>query len=183
MSSKQREVQEVIISIAASTLQSHEAFRLRAKEMAVKLGKDSIPIILNLFHNPPEKPDYLKDNFNRLGSWLSVCQFAEFELLYNFGSESLPAIRKVAFGEYDWTQGNALEVLVRLAADDIEREQIVNELNDKLSNVRYEALYYAAGPLIAQRKDNPRINEVLELIKVSEFWEVIDEIIEENNRE
>jgi hypothetical protein len=48
---------------------------------------------------------------------------AAFEILYNLGEAALPLLRKIAFGEYDWTQGNAIEILRRWAAEGVDREQ------------------------------------------------------------
>lgn len=175
---KSMEVAEAIVSIATCATESNQAFRSKAKEIAGKIGSDSISIIPSFFHYPPSMPEELKSHFNGLGSWLLVCQFASFELLYHFGRESLPIIKEVAFGEYDWTQGNALELLVRFAADNIEREQIVEELNQQLPDVRYEALHYAIGPLLAQSKGNPKIGEVLELITAEKFRNVLNKMKE-----
>ena len=92
---------------------------------------------------------------------MAAWQFAIFEVYFHVGAAALPMLRQIAFGEYDWTQGNALEVLVRLAASGIERDTIVGEISREIPRLRFEALLYMAGPLLAQAKDNPEIASIL----------------------
>ena len=167
-----------IASVAASTLESTEAFRAQAKLAATELGSECIQFIPSFFHNSPKKPTELGENFEGLGAWMSVCQFAAFEILYNLREAALPLLRKVAFGEYDWTQGNAVEILCRFAAEGVERDKITAELKRKLPDMRYEAHLYAAQPLLEQAQTNPKIAEVLKELDVEEFQEAIQELLD-----
>jgi hypothetical protein len=172
-------LEEAIILIVENELKSINLFHLKAQEMSEKLGKGCIPNIKKLLHNPPKTPVHLKEQFKGLGSWLPACQIAAFELLYHFKKDALPVIKEIAYGNYDWTQGNAIELLVRLAADGIEREKIIKELNKNMQDIRYEAIYNAVGPLLGLSDENPKVKEVLKLITAEEFQEAILEIEEE----
>jgi hypothetical protein len=79
-----------------------------------------------------------------------VCQFQAFAILYNLGEAALLLLRKIAFGKYDWTQGNAIDILCRLAAEGVDRERTISELCRELPDMRYEAHLYALGLLLKQ---------------------------------
>jgi hypothetical protein len=173
---RKNKVAEAITRIASSTVVSDAAFRQQARDAALAFGSACISDLAQFFHNPPTKPDALKDYYNGLGQWMSVCQFAAFEILYNLGESALPFLRKVAFGEYDWIQGNAIEILCRLAAEGIDRERTISELRRQLPDIRYEAQLYAAGPLLEQADTNAAIAEILQALDVGEFQEALEEL-------
>jgi hypothetical protein len=170
------DVAKAITSVATCIVESDASFRQRAREVAQKFGPERILTLPQFFHNPSKKPNNLEEHFNGLGHWMSVCQFAAFEILYNLGEAALPLLRKIAFGEYDWTQGNAIEILCRLAAEGVDREQIISDLRRELPDMRYEAHLYAAGPMLKQAATNPAIAEVLQSLVVAEFQEAIEEL-------
>lgn len=172
----QKDLAEALTSVAAANLESEAAFRQRASEAARELGAGCISILPQFFHYPSDKPAGLAGNYGGLGHWMSACHFAAFEILFNFREAALPLLRKVAFGEYDWTQGNAIEVLCRLAADGVDRERTVSDLRRELPNMRYEAHLYAAGPLLKQAATDPAIEEVLRCLDVQEFQEALEEL-------
>jgi len=66
--------------------------------------------------------------------------------LFYVGFRAFPLVKKVAFGPNDWPQGNAIEVLRRLAAQDLEQQEIVSSLLSAAPTFREEALAYALGP-------------------------------------
>ncbi|WP_145952316.1 hypothetical protein [Paludisphaera borealis] len=109
---------------------------------------------------------------------MSYWQFAIFEIVYNFREQALPMLRKVAFGEYDWTQGNAIEVMCRLAAEGIDRDRTLADLKKKMPGMRDEALGYAAAPLLQLAKYDLRLAAVVdELRQVDEFENAVRDII------
>jgi hypothetical protein len=123
-----------------------QKFRAQAAAVARQLGSAVVPALSTRLHSPPRPEPPGSDGGQRgLGGWLSAWQFAIFELFFEFGTAALPVLRQVAFGEYDWIQGNAVEVLVRLAAKGIEREQIIGELRREFPRFREEAQLYAVG--------------------------------------
>src|SRR5262245_58198977 len=109
----------------AEAIHEEGEFRTRAQTAATQLGAAGIPELAGEFHTEHTPPEPLKARFPGLSDWIAARQFAIFEILYHLGRPSLPLLRQVAHGEYDWTQGNAIEVLCRLAADGVESEAIL----------------------------------------------------------
>lgn len=175
----EEKVSQAIVFVAKELNQPRASFEAKANEMAKELGSEAIELLPRFFHNPPVKPTELEGKFTGLSGWLSACQFAAFELLFQLGEEALPTIRNVAFGPYDWTQGNAIEVLIRFATENIQREQILAELNSEISNIQYEAIHYALAPLLFQAKTNPELFDTLNQITDEEFQEILQEVKEE----
>lgn len=116
------------------------AFSERARQAAQELGPQSIPALLSLMHRQGLEPPELKEDLQGLGAWLSLWQAALFEILYHLREAALPALRGVAYGEYDWTQCTAIGILCRLAIEGLERERIAAEIVADIPNWRYEAV-------------------------------------------
>lgn len=153
------------------------AFRSRAASAARHLGAARIEELAGQFHAEHTPPTDLMTRFSRLGAWMAARQFAIFEIYYHIGAPAIPTLRRVAFGEYDWTQGNAIEVLCRLAADGIERDATVEELIVNLPEVRDEAIQYALAPLLHLQKSNAALRQVVsELREVALFDELYEEL-------
>ena len=164
----------------AESVSDRLEFSRRASVVAAEVGSAAVAKLATQFHGEPNPPEHLKGEFPRLGQWIAARQFAIFEILYYIGTPTLPLLRRVAFGDYDWTQGNAIEVLCRLAAAGVEREVIISELIQKMPQLREEALAYAAGPLSIHARSNPKVALVLqELRHLPEFKEVCDRLLEE----
>jgi hypothetical protein len=129
-----------LIAQVAVTIETPNEFQAHAHRVAQQLDAEQIDALPTFFHNPPAKPADVYDKFERLGEWLSVCQYAIFEILYNCREAALPLVRRVAFGPYDWTQARAIEVLCRFAREGIETETIAIDLSQELPSWRYEAI-------------------------------------------
>ncbi|GAB3254520.1 hypothetical protein [Chitinimonas naiadis] len=156
-------------------------FEHRARAVAVDLGSDYVEILAGLFHSEHSPPPELAHQFPGLGQWVSARQFAIFEVFYFVGEPALPVLRRVAFGVYDWTQGNAIEILCRLAADGIDRANTLDALKRQLPDIQDEALYYAIGPLIRRAEQNPSVREILdELLVVPEFRDSYEYFLSSN---
>ena len=169
------------IADVAARIDDIDQFRAAAAEVALKLGADSIEPLSQRFHSAPESPDGFGPEQRGLGGWLSAWQFAIFEVYFNLGEDALPVLRRVAYGEYDWTQGNAVEVLCRLASSGVEKDAIIDELRREFPKLRYEAQLYAVQPLLSQAVTNPALAAILdELSEVEEFRETIAELTDEN---
>lgn len=167
---------EKIRWVAAAIHESDE-FRSRASIAARELGPQSIETLATLFHSEHSPPEELADKFPGLGGWIAARQFAIFEMFYHFREAALPVLRRVAFGKYDWTQGNAIEVLCRLAAEDVDRDQIIADIRREFANIRYEAQLYSVGPLLKQAKDSPALATVLsEFDDMEEYQDIVDEL-------
>jgi len=163
----------------AESIYESEEFRRRAKISADELGPETIEQLSKMFHAEHSPPKELEEKFSGLGAWISARQFAIFEMFYNFGENAIPALRRVAYGEYDWTQGNAIEVLCRLAADGSQRDDLVGQLRQRFPNIRFEAQLYAIQPLLKQSEHNPNIKNILsELEDLPEYQDVLQELSE-----
>ncbi len=154
-----------------------EAFRDRARELAADLESDDIQDLTWLLLRQPPEPEGYSTSQHGLGGWISACQFAVFELLYNIGEPALPAIRKIAWGEYDWTQGNAIELLIRFAADGIHSDEIVAEIKARFPDIRNEAQLYAVQPLLGRLESEPALAEVFRVLRsCAAFDEAVEEL-------
>ncbi|EEF23017.1 conserved hypothetical protein, partial [Ricinus communis] len=86
-------------------------------------------------------------------------------------------LRRIAWGEYDWTQGNALEILVRLAAEGIGRDVMTADFHQNFEHVADEAKRYAIGPLLHRAKFELRVAAIVsELNSVAGWCEVVYEL-------
>ena len=134
-------------------------------------------ILRRLFYNPPNEPDFYSAEKYGLGGWLSSCQFAIFEIIYNIGEEALPFVREIAWGKYDWIQGNAIELLIRFASEGIQSEELISEIKKEYPNIRYEAQLYAIQPLINELENNQALRQIFDqLFEIEDFKDAYDEI-------
>jgi hypothetical protein len=154
----------------ARALHDPPLFEQRAEGVAEEFGAEAIDVLAGLFHSEHTPPPDLKPLFPGLSDWLSARQFAIFEIFYYLREAALPVLREVAYGEHDWTQGNAIEILCRFAAEGIDRAGIVKELKARLPDISEDTHFYALGPLMDRVKQNTAIQDVLnELLVVPSF--------------
>lgn len=154
-----------------------DLFRERAKEEFDSLDLADPALLEPFFHRPPPESSLYDTATHGFGAWLSCCQFAAFELIYNFGEGGLPFLREIAWGEYDWPQGNAIELLIRLAADGIATESIIAEIKSEFPNIRHEASLYAIEPLIPRLDSDPNLKRVFDrLLSIAYFKDAYDEL-------
>ena len=154
----------------AAALQDREAFQRRAAEAAEALGVNAIDTLVALLHGEHTPPDALAPQFDGLGAWLTARQFAIFEIFYYLGAPTVPTLLRVIQGEYDWTQGNAIEVLCRLFANGAAPASAFEEMKQTIPSMREEALLYAAGPLhMLLERDATLHSALTELVEIPEF--------------
>ena len=97
-------------------------------------------------------------------------------MFYYFRESAIPVLKRVAYGEYDWTQGNAIEVLCRLAAEGINTDATVAEIRAALPEMRIEALLYAFGPLLRRAALDASLAQLLNrFADIPEYNEAIAE--------
>jgi hypothetical protein len=168
---------EAVASVAV-LIDDVQEFRARAAAVARQLGPAAIPELSIRLHSPPyPEPSGFGSEQRGLGGWLSAWQFAIFELFFEFGTAALPMLRQVAFGEYDWTQGNAVEILVRLAAKGIDREQVIAELRREFPRFRVEAQLYSVGPILHHAARDAAVAAVVrQLEDIPEWRAAADEL-------
>lgn len=173
-----------IITRLAKHLLTHRIdarFRELAREESASVSIEQLDQLRSLFHNPPPQSDVYDAKQHGLGGWLSACQFAIFELIYNMGADALPFIREIAWGEYDWTQGNAIELLLRFAAEGIRTEEILAEIKTNFPQIRYEAQLYCMQPLLPELEQNAQLKSIFDQLRneIEEFQEAYAELTEE----
>lgn len=158
-----------------------DRFRELAREEAQQISVAQLDQLRNMFHDPPPQSDAYDLQQHGLGGWLSACQFAIFELIYNLGADALPFIREIAWGEYDWTQGNAIELLLRFAAEDIRTDEILAEIKTNFPQIRYEAQLYCMQPLLSELERNAPLKSIFDQLRneIEEFEEAYAELTEE----
>jgi len=165
------------INWVAEVISDAPEFASRACAAAKDLGQFELAGMEAQIHLKSIPPTHLEKKFPVLGQWLTARQFAIFEILFFVGSPALPFLKKVAFGPYDWSQGNAIEILCRIAAQDANRQEIVSSLSMAAPTIRHEALMYALGPLKARASRDDAIRQVLDqLIMQPEFREAYQEL-------
>ncbi len=173
------DIEDVIAELAELILREglSDAVRQKAEQASAAIGLEDITGIQDLFHYPPPEPQGYDVATHGLGGWLSACQFAAFELTYNIGEPALPFVRKIAWGPYDWTQGNAIELLIRFAADGVCREELIEEIKALFPDIRYEAQLYALEPLIPRLETDKGLKSVVDrLVECVAFDEVYKEL-------
>ncbi|AON55809.1 hypothetical protein [Herbaspirillum seropedicae] len=161
----------------AEVISGPPEFERRAGAAAKDLGQFELAGMEAQIHVESIPPKHLEEKFPGLGQWLTARHFAIFEILFFVGSPALPFLKKVAFGPYDWSQGNAIEILCRIAAQDANQHEIVSSLSMAAPTLRHEALMYALGPLKARASHDDAIRQVIDqLITQPEFREAYQEL-------
>lgn len=170
---------EAISTLAGMLLQEGvtEEFRALASEQADAFAAADIPLLSAFLHDPPPAPSFCDPEVHGLGGWISACQFAVFELIVSFGEDALPFLRETAWGPYDWPQGNAIEMLIRMAAAGVRSDEIIAEIETGFPNIRDEAALYAVKPLLADLDSDPDLKRVVDrLMAIEAFADAYDEL-------
>ncbi len=159
---KELDLAEFLIEVAQE-FEDSDKFKEAAYLVANRLEFSSAKELTQYFHNTPPEPEALKSKtkkYGLLGVWMSICQNAIFEILFNYKAQAIPTLYSIGFGEYDWTQYKAIDVLCRLAKDGIETDAIVKNIGEKIQDFRYEA----AMPSLESLATIPDNNEVSKII-------------------
>jgi hypothetical protein len=145
-------------------------FRARARDVAATFGPQALDDLRQRFHRATPAPIGFTAKERGLTGWLSSWQFALFEIIFQYREGAVSMLREVAFGEYDWTQSNAIELLCRLAAEGIDRDRTLADLKRELPHMRDTALMYVAEPLMHRVPEDARLAAIFEeLQEVPEF--------------
>jgi hypothetical protein len=174
-----RLIDEKIAKLAHLLITNEGAFEKAAKDESALLDSTDLAYLTTKFHDPPRVHSDINEGELKLGQWIAVCQYAIFELFYNLDAYSLPLIEDIAFGEYDWTQATALEVLCRLFIDGRVSEQTVKEINIKMSRMRYETHLYLANSLLVRQKRDKRFGDIISKLDNESFQEALQELSEQ----
>jgi hypothetical protein len=154
-------LRDLLIQVAQE-FEDADRFSAAAKEVAGKLEFSRAKDLARLFHDNPPEPEALNAKTRKygiLGVWMNICQDAIFEILFNYKEEAIPTLNKIAFGDYDWTQYKAIDILCRLAIEGIQTQETINNIGDKIGRFRYEALFPALESLasIPENEEVPKI--------------------------
>ncbi len=169
------ELEGILIEVAQE-FEDVNRFKEAAKNIASRLEFNRAKELTKYFHNNPPEPDNLKsktEKYGYFGVWMNICQNAVFEILFNYKEQAIPILYSIGFGEYDWTQFKAIDVLCRLAIDGIQTKKIVKDIGDEILNFRDEAVF----PSVESISKIPNTEEVpLILLKVFEKYSKNDPI-------
>lgn len=133
---------DVMLVKVGQEFEDEVRFKNAAKDVASRLPFADAARFTKYFHNTPSEPESLKSKtakYGRFGVWMNICQSAIFEIFYNYREQAIPTLYSIAFGEYDWTQYKAIDVLCRLASDGVETDKIIAAIGAKIQSFRYEA--------------------------------------------
>lgn len=174
---RKRDVDFLIASIA-NLAEDHCAFETKAQAVARQLdGPFVLKELEDRLHSPTKPPDRFDYPQRGFGVWLAYWQRAIFEILFHYRERAIPFLRRIGFGEYDWTQANAIAILCRLAAEGIERFSTLDALRREYPDFRFEAQLYIVQDLeTAASRDNSVADVVRELRDLPEWREALLEL-------
>lgn len=173
---KATELGQLISNLGKALLTDENSFESIAKQAASNISVDDLPYLRSKLHLPPPVHQDINENELGLGEWLSICQYAIFELVYQLDIRGLGFLKSIAFGEYDWTQATALEVICRLYVDSKAPTDTIEEIDIRLGNMRYETHLYFAQALIRRRERDPAFNNIIKQIRNTDFQLAIREL-------
>lgn len=174
----QDQLRERVTELAGTLLSDDpiERFREDAARLASDLEREDAEALLGMLHDAPPVPDDYDQGRHGLTGWMAAWQFACFELVMNVGPDVIPLLRQMVDGEYDWTQGNAVELLVRFAAAGVQRRAIIDDLKARFPQLREETQSYAVNSLVELAQNDERLGEVLEeLGQMESFRELVED--------
>lgn len=156
------ELEGLLIEVAQE-FEDRKKFKEAAFEVRNKLEFGRARELTRYFHENPPEPETLKSKtkkYGLLGVWMIICQDAIFEILFNYKEQAIPTLYSIGFGEYDWTQYKAIDVLCRLANEGIETEAIINNIGKEIQNFRYEAVMPSIESL-SHVLDNKEVSKII----------------------
>jgi len=166
---KKNDLDHLIANLGKTLLTDEEFFEDLARQESSKISVDDLTYLRDKLHHPPPVHPDINEKELRLGEWLATCQFIIFELIYLLDVKALSLLESIAFGEYDWTQANALEVICRLYLDGKLPIGTISEIDTRLGSMRYETHLYFAQDLIKRGERDPRVDQIIVLIKNIDF--------------
>ena len=168
----------IISELGGTLLTDGKSFEDDAKKKAAQLTGSNIDYLISKLHNPPVVDSRINEQQLGLGQWMAVCQYFIFELIYNVEPQPLELLKRFAFGEYDWTQATALEVICRMYINGKISYNIVEEIDKNLGSMRYETHLYFAQGMLARANKEDRFGDILNKITNTDFQNAVKEISE-----
>jgi len=155
-------LEQMLISVAQE-FENNEKFQNAAQQVAKQLEFETAKHLVNYFHNTPAIPEELKGKVSKyglLGVWMDICQDGIFEIFFNYKEAAIPLLYRIGFGVYDWTQYKAITILCRLAQEDIQANQIINDIGKQIHSFRYEAIFPSIRAL-SNIKNKEKVAEII----------------------
>ncbi|WP_343670929.1 hypothetical protein [Chitinophaga sp.] len=173
-------IDTVIPHLAGLMFTAPDKFFDQTKTVAAQMSPKTLPVLRSRMHANLTIPDDVDQSQLGLTGWLSACQYTIFEVIYHIGTPAVPMLKEIAFGEYDWIQANALDLLTRFYMDGKLTVDIIDEIDSNLGDMRYEShLYYAQHLIALRRKDQRYETQVIQRIKNQDLHDAIKEIMDE----
>jgi colicin immunity protein/pyocin immunity protein len=166
---KTADLDHLIANLGKAIFTNEELFEGLARQESKNISVDDLTYLRDKLHHPPPVHPDINEKELRLGEWLATCQFVIFELIYLLDLKALNLLESIAFGEYDWTQANALEVICRLYLDGKLPMEKISEIDSRLGSMRYETHLYFAQDLIKRRERDSRVDQIITHIKNIDF--------------
>lgn len=159
-----KHAEEVAAIVSVASAETTEEYFRRAKEAAHKLTPEQLTNLPRYFHDnrPSIPPDQEKRFAGKNVAWMVAIQKAIFHIYYFCSDVSLPILKEIAFGEYDWTQVYALYTLCAIANDGIERDQIIEEIVDEMPEFWDMALFPTIDFISSIGHPHPKLVQRLE---------------------
>ena len=86
------EIDNLIATLGATLMKNGESFEELAKQQKGYVSIDDVPYYLSKLHNPPPVHSDIKQEELGLGTWMAVCQYAIFELIYQLDVQALAGL-------------------------------------------------------------------------------------------
>ena len=165
----------LITNLGRTLILDPESFEQKALNGSLQVGYGDLDYLQSKFHHPPPVDGPLEKDL-KLGQWLAACQYACFELMYNLEPPPIEFLKAVAFGEYDWTQATALEVICRLYATGKLDDNIIEEIDCRLPAMRFETLLYLARALLKRSEKDKQFEGIIKRLTSDDFQEAMEEV-------
>jgi len=166
----------LVSGLGGTLLTSEDSFEEEAKKKAAQLTSENIDYLISKLHDPPMVDSRINEQHLRLGQWQAVCQYSIFELIYHVDSPPLKLLKRFAYGEYDWTQATALEVICRMYVNGEISYNIIEEIDDNLKSMRHETHLYLAQGLLARANKDSRFRDIINQFKNTDFHNAVKEL-------
>jgi hypothetical protein len=157
---------EAIAAIAA--LRSEPAIQEAARQFPERYGPEVIPELRRRFDVMAEPPPSFSAREPSVCAWASRWWVALYEILYQYREQALPVFREMA---RDGHNGTAIVLLCRLAAEGVDRQQIVADLRSLMPDLPCSARCDIAAQLLWLARKDPAVASVVEELRQEPAFE------------
>jgi hypothetical protein len=175
-----REHRELVAAATdvAKCVWNADQFSASAKHVAQRFGTRALKLRRRLHKPPARPPEFDEDNpVSAFCTWLTVWQTAILEVLFQLRDSAINAVHRIAFGQYDWPQANALGVLCRWSVEGMDRDRTIAPIVRALPRLDAEATAVLAEWLAMRSKSDVRYREIAASLRnVPEFEEAWREL-------